>query len=281
MKKIVYLLGTLLALVSLSACGESAKSKEDTSTANTTEEKPVEQKSGEQQEYTVGISGTFNPYCYLDEDGNPAGFDVELLKAVETKIPGTSFVFEPMEFNSLVVALESGKIDFISHQMGKNPEREAKFTYPQESYINSVISIVVHEDTENITTLDDLQGRKVALYSTSSAAQLLQEYNEEHKDNPIEIVFTETEGVLLVANKTADATITQPVSVKKFQDEQGLKVKVVGEPVNETPVYQVFGKSDDLTAFIPQFDKAIKELREDGTISRLSEQILGGDYIAK
>lgn len=271
MKKLVYLLGALTALFSLSACAGSAQPAKDASAGIAPEAEEV-------KEYVVGISGTFNPYCYLDEDGNPAGFDVEFLKAVEAKIPGVSFKFEPMEFNSLIVALESGKIDLISHQMGKNEEREAKFTYPEESYINSVISIVVHEDTEGISTLDDLQGRKVALYSTSSAAQLLQEYNEKNPENPIEIVFTETEGVLLVANQTVDATITQPVSVKKFQDEQGLKVKVVGEPVNETPVYQVFRKDETLTDFISQFDQAVKELRESGSTGQLSEEVLGGDY---
>jgi L-cystine transport system substrate-binding protein len=239
---------------------------------------PPEASKQEKRELVVGISATFNPYCYLDAKGEPVGFDVEFLTAVEKKIPGIQFKFEPMEFNSLVVALEAGQIDLISHQMGKNPERAAKFTYPEESYIHSVISIVVGETTNGIESLDDLRGRTVALYATSAASQQVQNYNKEHADNPIKIIFTETEGILLVAAGTADSTITQPASVLKFQQEQGLKVKVVGKPVNETPVYQIFRKDDSLAPIITEFDRATRELREDGTIGRLSQEILGGDF---
>lgn len=40
----------------------------------------------------------YKPYCYIDENGQPAGYELEVLKAIDELLPQYEFEFEPTEF---------------------------------------------------------------------------------------------------------------------------------------------------------------------------------------
>ncbi len=82
----------------------------------------------------VGTGTQFPNICFLDDKGNLTGYDVELVRAIDEKLPEYEFEFKTMEFSNLLLSLETRKIDFVAHQMEVNNEREEKFLFNKEPY---------------------------------------------------------------------------------------------------------------------------------------------------
>ena len=89
----------------------------------------------------MGTNCEFEPFEYLTSDGTPTGFDVDYVKYLCAEM-GYEVTIENMDFDALIPALQSGRIDFIAAGLTRNEEREqnANFT---DGYYEAVQSIVV------------------------------------------------------------------------------------------------------------------------------------------
>ncbi|MEG1879158.1 MAG: transporter substrate-binding domain-containing protein [Pseudoflavonifractor sp.] len=89
----------------------------------------------------MGTNCEFEPFEFLTSDGTPTGFDVDYVKYL-CAVMGYDVTVENLDFDALIPALQSGRVDFIAAGLTKNPEREenANFT---EGYYEAVQSIIV------------------------------------------------------------------------------------------------------------------------------------------
>ncbi|MFL6554993.1 MAG: transporter substrate-binding domain-containing protein, partial [Bacillus sp. (in: firmicutes)] len=112
-KSLVMTMTLLLALV-VGAC-----SSQDTKT--TTKASAEAAKEGSKvQKIIVGTGTQFPNVCFIDKNGKLTGYDVELVRKIDEKLPEYQFEFKTMEFSNLLISLETNKIDFIAHQMEVN-----------------------------------------------------------------------------------------------------------------------------------------------------------------
>jgi L-cystine transport system substrate-binding protein len=233
---------------------------------------------------TVGSGTTYSPYCYLDENGNAVGYEYDVLKAVDEKLPQYEFKYESMDFDNLLLSLDAGKVDVVAHQYEVTDERKEKYLFANEAYTTYNTYITVLSTVNDINNLDDLQGKKVWAGGTTSASNtILINYNSQHADNPLELVNnTDTSGEYQITSLQQGAwaaTIAQERDVASWNEEYGNGsdiVKTVGEPINSSLTYYLYKK--DNTQLRDDIDGALKELKEDGTLAKISEQWLGGDY---
>lgn len=230
----------------------------------------------------VGTGTAYEPYCYLDENGDETGLEYELLKAVDEKLPQYKFEYQFLEFDNLLLSVDSDKLDFVAHQYSSNEERKQKYLLSDETYTVFNTYITVLADNDDIHSLDDLQGKKVwAGGVTSEVNTALTNYNNEHSDNPIIIVNSDdntyeyqTESL---KNGAWAASIRVDRDVAGYNEEAGTELlKTVGEPVTSSMTHYIFQK--DETELKEAVDGALKELREDGTLAEISRKWLGGDY---
>ncbi len=79
----------------------------------------------------VGIDLKFYPFMYMDEDGNPTGFEVDIAYAFGEYI-GKEVEIVNTDFSMLIPALDTGDIDIIISDMSAKPDRleKADFTDP-------------------------------------------------------------------------------------------------------------------------------------------------------
>lgn len=136
-------------------------------------------------------------------------------------------------------------------------------------------------DNKDVKSLDDLQGKKVWAGGTTSASnQILLNYNEKHKDNPIVLVNNDDTSaeyqVTSLQNKAFDASIVQERDVASYNKEYNDALKIVGEPVNSSLTYWLFATDNEELKKV--IDGALQELKDDGTLAKISEKWLGGDY---
>jgi L-cystine transport system substrate-binding protein len=251
-----------------------AASGTEASVNDTSKEKPAAVKK-----IIVGTGTKFPKVCFIDENGKLTGFDVELVKEIDKRLPDYEFEFQTQDFSNLLLSLETKKIDFVAHEMEKNPEREQKYLFNKEPYAHWRNKIIVAKDNNSIQSLDDLKGKKVLTSATSAEAQILENYNKSH-DNGIKIVYQNgaaNDTVSQITTGRVEATLGADFALSLI-DPQG-KLKTAGSALSEADILFVFRKDDpDEQKLADAIDSALKEVKADGTLAKLSTQWLGADY---
>lgn len=228
----------------------------------------------------VATRGTARPYSYTDDKGNLTGYDVELVKEIERRNPNLHFEFKPMATDAAFVAMDAGQVDMIANQMRRNPTREAKYNYTNEVNNYSTRKLAVKNDRNDINSLEDLKGKKIVVTISSEFRELVDEFNKT-ANPPIEVVYTDkgsAESLNLVATGRADAAGEYEYVINSAVKDRGLPVKAVGDVLAVVPTHFLTKKTDDMKKVADQIDKTMKEMKADGTLKKLSEQYLGGDF---
>lgn len=238
---------------------------------------------GGAEKVVVGTGNSYEPYCYLDDKGNLAGYEYEVLKAVDELLPQYEFEYKTSDFANVLISLDAGKIDIGAHQYEWNKERDEKYLFGKEPYTTYVTYLTVAGNRDDVKSLDDLKGKKVKSSSGSNSAYILENYNKDHKDNPIRVDYvnnsTDEETITGLLNGVWDATIMTARDVDKLNKsyEKGSpSIKVTGDPVQTSSTYFVFAK--DNTKLQEAVDGALKQLKENGTLAKISVDVIGGDY---
>ena len=122
----------------------------------------------------IGTEGTYQPFNYKDEKNQLTGYDIDVVKEIDKRLDDVEFGYVAAQWDSLFLGLESRKYDMIADQISKDEEREGKYSFPDNSYFNSVASLIVRDDNDIIKTMDDLKGRKVGVSVGTTFAQILE-----------------------------------------------------------------------------------------------------------
>ncbi|MGL6199605.1 MAG: transporter substrate-binding domain-containing protein [Lachnospiraceae bacterium] len=260
-----------IGIVGLAACGQKQDEDGDDGGGSSNDEVT---------KITVGTGMAYKPYCYLDDDGNLAGYEYEVLKAIDELLPQYEFEYETSDFPSLFTSLEAGKLDMIAHQIEYNDERGQKYLFGEESYTTFITYITVLKSNNDISSLDDLAGKELLISTGSAAEPLLNAYNEEHPDAQINLNIqsglTEDEIIASLESGKVDATIRTKRDVERLNENYGDVIKTVGEPVMSSSTYYVYRQEDE--ELKEAVDDAVEQLRESGELSQISIDVIGGDY---
>lgn len=121
---------------------------------------------------TVGMNLQFPPQMYLDEAGEPAGYDVTLLNGLAEEL-GLELKIENLDFNGLIPGLQSKKFDMVSVGLTNTPERAEVIDFSRE-YVPYTSVLAVAEDDATAPTLDAFNTSDSVLTALqgSSAEQL-------------------------------------------------------------------------------------------------------------
>ncbi|MFE5323076.1 transporter substrate-binding domain-containing protein [Paenibacillus sp. NPDC056579] len=271
---------SVLALLFIAAgCGTAPAGKDAASGTASTTASAGAANAPKVQKIVVGTGTQFPNICFIDDKGNLTGYDVELVKEIDKRLPEYEFEFKTMDFSNLLLSLETKKIDFIAHQMEVNKERQEKFLFNDEAYNIFPNKVVVHKDRNDIQSIDDLKGKKVIVGATSNASVLVQDYNKTH-DNAIQIVYSGSGGTNdVIAQLKAgrvDATISTQFAVDQRNATADAQQKTVGPAISNSKVYFILRKEG--TDLKTKIDETLKSIKKDGTLSKLSTKWLGADY---
>ncbi len=217
----------------------------------------------------VGVEGTYPPYNYHDENDVLTGYEVEVAQAVAAKL-GVTAEFVETDWDSLIAGLEVGRFDVIFNDVTPTDERKEKYDFTDPySYVRDVV--VVAGSNEDIHSLEDLNGKKTSNTISSTFAQLAEQYGSE-----IIAVDSFEESVELVLTGRSDATINSQVVYAEYMaahPDADLKIATQTEEAQISAVPVRKGQQNLLDAL----NAALKELREDGTLSEISLRYFGTD----
>jgi putative lysine transport system substrate-binding protein len=163
MKKNLALLAaiSLSVIMLLTGCGTSKSSKE----ANTAAEKDTT--------FKVGLEAGYAPFNWTqmgDSNGGvkidgsaeyAGGYDVEIAKKIAEGL-GKKLVIVKTEWDGLVPALTSGKIDAIIAGMSPTAERKLSIDFSNNYYKSNLVMVVKKGSKyENAVSIQDFNGAKI------------------------------------------------------------------------------------------------------------------------
>jgi putative amino-acid transport system substrate-binding protein len=220
----------------------------------------------------VGMSGGYFPFTFVQQD-KLQGFEVDLMNALADRT-GDTVAFSTMSFSGLIGALESGRIDTVANQITITPERAATFAFSQP-YVYDGAQVVVKKGREaEITGVDSLRGRTVAVNLGSNFEQLL-------RDLPfaaeIDIRTYDSNMEQDTALGRVDAFVMDRVSSAQVIRESPLPLALAGPPFSEIQNGLPFRQDAEGLALRDRLDAALTELKADGTLKAISEKWLGQD----
>ena len=122
------------------------------------------------REIRLGIDRDNAPFSYLDEEKNPAGFDVELIEAI-ARLEGFTVKFVPMNPSALQSAVVTGT---IVGAMGGIEIREEKQLSFSEAYGSSTLGLLYREQSSASEQMPSLQGKSILVKEGSGTAVFLE-----------------------------------------------------------------------------------------------------------
>ena len=220
----------------------------------------------------VGMSGGYFPFTFVKLD-TLQGFEVDFINAIAAET-GDEVNFVTMSFSGLIGALETGRIDTIANQITITPEREAKFIFSQP-YVFDGAQIVVKKGNEQaIASVEDLSDKIVAVNLGSNFEKLL---NELPNAGDIDIRTYESNIAQDTALGRVDAFVMDRVSSAQLIAESPLPLALAGKPFSEIRNALPFRNDEKGDALRTRIDAAITTLRENGTLTEISEKWFGAD----
>jgi cystine transport system substrate-binding protein len=216
----------------------------------------------------VGTEGTYSPFSYQGTDGKLTGYDIEVVTAVAQKL-GKKVEFVQTPFDAIFAGLEAKRFDLVANQVTINDERKAKYDL-SEPYTVSEGVIVTRADDTSITSLADLKGKTTAQSATSNWATVARNAGAK-----VEAVEGFVQAIQLLKDRRVDATVNDTLAVGDYQRAKNdSTIKIAGKTGDTSE--QAFAARKD-SGLIPDVNKALDQLRADGTLKTISEKYFGSD----
>lgn len=209
----------------------------------------------------VGTNAAFPPFEYVGgQSGDEIkGFDIELAKQI-AKDAGKTLKVENMKFDSLIVALNSGKIDFIASGMTITPERQASVNF-SEPYYEATQVLLVNKDNDTIHTLDDIKDKHFAVQLGSTADMMSKKYTQN-----VTAFNTGFEAIMELKNGKVDLVLfdSEPAAnyLAKNPDLKLIKLDFPAE-------FYGFAVSKQQPELLTNINNTLKNLKESGQYQTL------------
>ena len=251
MKKLVKMLSLTVAAalmaVTFTACGDSSSSSSD--------------KKGT---IKFGTNAEFPPFEFVASKGvidEFDGIDMAIAKQIGDDNNKDAKI-ENMEFDSLLVALDNGKIDAAIAGMTVTDERKEKVDF-SETYYNAKQVMIVKEDS-TIAKASDMADKKIVViqgYTGETCVKKLGYAYQSFKKG--------TEAIMELVNGKCDVVVIDSATADKYvKDNEGLKI-VEDNTEFENEEYAIAVKKGN-KELLDQINKSIKKMKESGKINELA-----------
>lgn len=270
---------SILAAGLLSGCGGEKKAEKQTGSQTGAATKKV---------VKVAHRADYVPYCFINKDNQPDGFEVAVLQAVAAELPQYKFEFIPTSDDDLLIGVESGKYDIGVKGAWYTKARKSKFIFPKHYIAASVIGITFRkEDEGKIKDLESFarnNGKLVPIAPQNAQYAVVQQYNREHPDNQVKLTpsqnFQVADAYTWVLEGRYDGYFNIELNhVNNVEKETGkyykFRDKLAYVRHQAIPTYALFNKKDQQIA--DDYDKAWEKLQKSGKLSELEKKYFGFD----
>lgn len=226
----------------------------------------------------IGVEGAYPPFSYIQPDGELAGFDIEIAKALAEAM-GAEVTLVAQDWDGMIPALMAKKYDAIIASMSITEERLKKVNFSKR-YYRTPVKFVTKKGAIPVFSIDTIKGKAVGV----QRATVSDKYLSDVYGNDVEIkrYGTQDEAYLdLIAGRVdlllADSVVLLDGFLKK---EEGKDYEFVGPDFNDPKWFGegigvALRKQDkDLEEL---FNKAIDTIRANGVYKSIQDKYFDFD----
>jgi polar amino acid transport system substrate-binding protein len=207
---------SLPVVVAVIACLLSACSEND-------------QEPGAVKPFVVGMEMAYPPFEMRGPDNQPDGISVRMAEDLAASL-GRPLELRDVEWNGIIPALQSGKIDAIISSMTRTPEREAAIAF-SDGYVTNGLCMLVAKDSALQSVADLKPGvHKVAVKMATTGHQWAR------AEMPALQLITLDDAAscaLEVVQGKADAFIYDQISIYQYWKNFEEKTRPILQPIRE------------------------------------------------
>ncbi len=212
----------------------------------------------------VGMDASFPPFEWIASDGSLVGFDVDLAREIGRRLGLEIQFVANLPYDGLYDALSVGRVDAVISALVVDPSRMADFAY-SASYFDAGQVLVARRGSD-LQGIDDLAGRTLAVGFGSQGDQQARRWARRMPDLTLFHFETAAEAVDVVAAAEVDVALVDHVSALKACAAND-RLVILGAPVLSEPY--AIAVRDDSAALLRAVDRALSDMRADGTLDRL------------
>lgn len=211
-------------------------------------------------------SDTYPPYIYLNNDGTPAGIDVEIATEAFRRM-GYAARFEVIDWEQKTALVESGAIDCIWGCFSMQG-RETLYRWAGPYMVSRQV-VAVNADS-SIQSLSDLAGKTVMVQSTSKPEGIFLSGSDPRIPQTVEVFSIEDRSVqyAMLACGYVDAIAAHETAILQYMKDNNAAFRILEEPLLVTGLGVAFAKNDSRGLDL-QLNDTFAQMREDGTLERI------------
>lgn len=226
------------------------------------------------QKIRIGTDPTYAPFESKNAQGELVGFDIDLAKELCKRI-NTQCTFVENPLDALIPSLKAKKIDAIMSSLSITEKRQQEIAFTDKLYAADS-RLVVAKDSAIQPTIESLKGKRVGVLQGTTQETF---GNEHWAPKGIEIVSYQGQDNIysdLTAGRI-DAAFQDEVAASEgfLKQPAGKDYDFAGPSVKDKKYFgdgTGIGLRKDDAELKAAFDKALGELRKDGTYDKMASK---------
>ena len=210
----------------------------------------------------IGTEGAYPPFNTIDKDGQVAGFDIDIARALCERM-NAECTFVTQDWDGIIPGLLARKYDAIVASMSITEERKRAVAFTDPYYSNSLSLIA-----KTGATIDTANLAKHAL--GAQRATIAADHATKLVGDDAKLYDTQENAYLDLASGRIDVLVTDTLpGYDWLQSPQGQGYAFVGDKIDiDDKIGIALRKGDD--ALRQRFDAAIKAIVDDGTYAKIN-----------
>ncbi|MBA2714983.1 MAG: transporter substrate-binding domain-containing protein [Rubrobacteraceae bacterium] len=278
--KLVSLAVTLVAVLLVSACGGGESAGGSSGGGN------LLQEVKDRGTLRVSTDPAYPPQSFQSNSGEYKGFDIDVAEEIARRM-GVEVEWMTPSWDVITAGNWNGRWDMSVGSMTITPER-AKVLDFSPPYYYTPAAVAVHESNTDITNLEtDLDGKRVGVcgactyeFYLDGTLNIPGNYDFVVDDPQIQTYDTDSSAIQdlgLGDGVRLDAAMSSLTTLEEAENS-GTPIKIVGDPLYYEPLAVAIDKESQANPkpLVDEVSKIVKEMHEDGTLTKLSEKWYDG-----
>ena len=217
------------------------------------------------QKLIVG-SDIYPPFNFIDEDGEPAGIDVELAKEAGRRM-GYEVEFKNINWPDKDALLERGELDCLWGSFSMSGRKDLyNWAGP---YLVSRQAVAVNKNS-SIHKLADLEGKFIAVQTTTKPEEIFTQHKQSNIPQVKKLYSLSNRDLIyaMLGKGYVDAIAMHKSAIEQYNKDVGTNYRILEEPILITGLGVAFARNDQ-RGIDKELQKTLQQMRADGTTRKI------------
>lgn len=218
----------------------------------------------------IGGDHNYPPFEYIDENGNPAGYNTAITKAIANAL-GFDIEIRLGPWAKIRDELDAGKIDAIQGML-YSPKRDHTFDFTQPYTVNHYVSVTKKGERPPPETVEALRGQRIVVQK----GDIMHDFVLENGlGDQVAIVDAQEDALEKVATGDRDCALVARLTALYWIDKKGWQNLTLSQQPLLSPGYG-YAVPHNQKALLSHFSEGLKLIEKSGEYQQIRRKWLGG-----